>query len=532
MNGLLLIILVIVIFIIAYVTYGAWLAKKWGVDASNVVPSIKMNDGIDYIPTKYYVVLGHHFASIAGAGPIVGPISAAFFGWVPVMLWIVIGSIFFGGVHDFGSLFSSIRHDGKSIGEIINKNIGESGKKLFIIFAWLALILVIAAFNNIVAATFATNGAVATTSVFFIALAVLFGLATNKKGIPLGVATVVGVVLLFAGIWIGGMYPIMLSKEAWMIILMVYILIAAVTPVWILLQPRDYLNSFLLYALILGAVLGLLLYRPTFEIPAFTGFVVNQQYLFPMLFVIVACGAISGFHSLVSSGTTSKQIESEKDARKIGYGSMLIEGVLATTALISVAFITVDKAAELGTPINIFANGIGTFMTSFGIDFAVGSSFVALAISAFALTTLDTTARIGRFLVEEFFSKAEVKSYVAGNKYFATVVTVGCGGLLGFMGYTKVWPIFGASNQLLAAFALLAVAAYLKHIGKSNKMVVIPMVIMFFITITALVMLIMSNLATGNYLLVAVAVILVVLALILILQSYKSLSRKQELAAK
>lgn len=529
MNGLILVISVSIIFIIAYATYGAWLAKKWGISASMTAPSEKLKDGIDYVPTKYYVVLGHHFASIAGAGPIVGPISAAFFGWVPVLLWIIIGSIFFGGVHDFGALFASLRHDGKSIGEIINKNIGASGKKLFIIFAWLTLVLVIAAFNNIVAATFASNGAVATTSIYFIILAIVFGTVVNKKGIPLGIATIFGVILLFLGVWLGSVFPILLSKEVWMILLMVYILIAAVVPVWVLLQPRDYLNSFLLYAMIAGAVLGLLLYRPSIEIPAFSGFAVNGQYMFPMLFVIVACGAISGFHSLVASGTTSKQLEKETDAKKVGYGSMLIEGILATIALITVAFITADKAAEFGSPINIFANGVGTFMTTFGIEYTIGNSFVALAISAFALTTLDTTARLGRFLFQEFFGSQEGETTsVLANKYLATAITVICGGGLGFVGYTKVWPIFGSANQLLAAFALLAVAAYLKHLGKSNKMVVIPMVIMFLITLTALALLIKANIASGNFLLVIIAILLFILAIVLIAQSYKSLSRKKE----
>ncbi len=533
MNGLLLIISVIIIFIIAYATYGAWLAKKWGIDISISAPSHRLKDGIDYVPTKYYVVLGHHFASIAGAGPIVGPISAAFFGWVPVALWIVIGSIFFGGVHDFGSLFASMRHDGKSIGEIINKNIGSSGQKLFVIFAWLTLVLVIAAFNNIVAATFASNGAVATTSVYFIVLAIFFGIAVNKKGISIGIATIVGVILLFVGIWFGSAFPIVLSKEIWMVLLMAYILIAAVTPVWILLQPRDYLNSYLLYAMMAGGVIGLLLYRPAFEIPAFTGFSVNGQFLFPMLFVTVACGAISGFHSLVASGTTSKQIDNERDAKKIGYGSMLIEGVLATIALISIAFITADKAAELGSPINIFANGVGTFMTTFGVDYTIGSSFVSLAISAFALTTLDTTARLGRFLVQEFFTNKEEEAPTSffANKYFATTVTVLLGGGLGFMGYAKVWPIFGSSNQLLAALSLLAVAAYLKHIKKANSMIIIPMVLMFLVTLTALGFLIRDNIATGNFLLVIIAILLLILAVILIIQSYKILTKKESTIA-
>lgn len=524
MNGLVLIFTVIVVFIIAYATYGAWLAKKWGIDANITAPSHTLKDNIDYVPTRNSVVLGHHFASIAGTGSIIGPISAAFFGWIPVLLWIVIGSIFFGGVHDFGSLFASLRHEGKSVGEIINKNIGNTGKKLFTVFAWLTLILIIAAFNNIVATTFASNGAVATTSIYFVILAIVFGLLVNKNNLNLGIATVLGVILLFLGIWIGNLFPILLSKEIWMILLMVYIFIAAIAPVWVLLQPRDYLNSFLLYAMMGGALLGLIIYQPTIKIPAFTGFIVDGKWMFPMLFVIVACGAISGFHSLVSSGTTSKQLDTEKDAKKIGYGAMLIEGTLATIALITIGFITADKAAELGSPIAVFSNGIGTFMTSFGIDYAVGNSFVALVISAFVLTTLDTTARLGRFLFQELFSSKE-KS-LASNKYFATAITVLAGGGLGFVGYQKIWPIFGSANQFLAALALLAVAAYLKHIGKSNKMVIIPMVIMFAVTLSALLMLISDNILSGNILLVIVATILFILSIIFILLSYKTLTKK------
>jgi len=528
--ALILILIAIIAFIIAYLTYGSWLAKEWGVDLSRETPSHTMTDGVDYVPAKAPVLLGHHFASIAGAGPIVGPIAAAMFGWLPVFLWIVLGSILIGGVHDFSSLFSSIRHEGKSIGHVIEKNVGASGKKLFNIFAWLTLILVIAAFVNIVVNTFVAVPAVGTTSVLFIALAVGFGYATNRMNVPLGIATVVGVILLAACIWLGLIFPVVLSFNVWYIIVLIYIFIASVAPVYILLQPRDYLNSFLLYAMIIGAVIGLIIYRPGIQLPAVTAFNVNGSWLFPILFVTVACGAISGFHSLISSGTSSKQLDKESDAKLIGYGSMLIEGVLAVIALITAAYIGADKLAELskaGGPNNVFSDGVGTFMASFGVPIAVGKSFVALSISAFALTSLDSGTRIGRFVFQEYFEK-EVKADVSvlTNKYVATIVTVGLGGLLGVAGWSKVWPVFGSANQLLAAIALMSAATWFKNQGKSIKMFTLPMIFMFTVTMFALILLVKNNFVAGNYILVVIGSALFVLALVLAKQAYGVLTAK------
>ncbi|SHI82240.1 carbon starvation protein [Dethiosulfatibacter aminovorans DSM 17477] len=532
--SLFLVLIAIVIFLIAYVTYGAWLSKKWGVDLSKTTPAHELADGVDYVPAKAPVLLGHHFASIAGAGPIVGPIAAAMFGWLPVFLWIIVGSIFFGGVHDYGSLFASVRHEGKSVGHIIEKNVGESGKKLFSIFAWLTLLLVIAAFANVIVKTFVAVPAVATTSLLFIILAIAFGFSVNRMNVPLGMATVVGVVLLIGCIWFGLNNPIVLSFNAWYVITLVYIFIASVAPVWILLQPRDYLNSYLLYAMIGGAVLGLIVYRPGLELPAVTGFNVNGSLMFPILFVTVACGAISGFHSLVSSGTTSKQVDREGDTKLIGYGSMLIEGVLAVIALITAGYIGADKLAELasaGGATNVFADGVGQFMTGFGLAKDVGKSFVALAISAFALTSLDTGTRIGRFIFQEFFDNSDSatgkeSNALLTNKFFATLVTVALGGLLGVAGYTKVWPIFGSANQLLAAIALMTVATWLKNQGKDYKMFSIPMVFMFVVTFFALILLVKSNIASGNYILVVIGAILFVLAIVLAKQSWSVLTSK------
>lgn len=529
MNALWLVIISIVIFILAYATYGKWVAKQWGLDPNHITPAHELSDGIDYVPAKPAVLLGHHFSSIAGAGPINGPIQAAIFGWVPVLLWIVVGSIFFGGMHDFGSLFVSARHKGKSIGEIIGSTMGHKGKMLFSAFAWLTLLLVVAAFTNIVASTFATVPAAASASMMFIVLAVAFGYLVYRRGVSLGVGTVVGVALLFFCVYLGRVLPLQLSVNTWIVILMVYIFIASVAPVWILLQPRDYLNSFLLYAMIAGAVIGVVIYQPSIQLPAVTSFNVGGQWLFPMLFVTVACGAISGFHSLVGSGTTSKQLDNEKDALIIGYGGMLIEGVLAVIALVTAAYISNAELGELlkGGPVNVFSNGVGTFMSKFGIPFDVGKSFVALAVSAFALTSLDTATRLNRFIFQEFFSRDDGKKSILTNMYVSTAITVAIGGYLAVGGWKLIWPIFGSANQLLAALALLAVAVWLKKNHKNYKMLVIPMIFMLGVTLMALVLLFKGNLGGSNVIMMILPVLLFVLAVILAVQGYKILFGKE-----
>lgn len=536
MSSLVLIILSVVIFFIAYVTYGSWLAKKWGIDPDKKTPAHYLEDGVDYCPAKAPVLLGHHFASIAGAGPIVGPISAAVFGWVPVTLWIIVGSIFFGGVHDMGALFASVRHDGRSIGEVINTNMGKKGKKLFAWFAWLTLLLVIAAFTNICANTFAATPAAGTASMLFIALAIGFGFFVYRKGAGLGVSTVIGVILLFACIWLGLLFPLVLSKTAWIIILLIYIFVASVTPVWILLQPRDYLNSFLLYAMLLAGVIGIIVLNPTIQLAPVTAFDLGKgNLLFPMLFVTVACGAISGFHSLVGSGTSSKQIDSEKDIKLIGYGAMLIEGVLAVVALITAAYVSADTMKELlanGGPVNVFSSGLGNFLSIFGVDPQTGKVFGALTISAFALTSLDTATRLGRFIFQELFGADElgkVQTNTLTNKYVSTLITVALGGILTFKGWDVIWPVFGSANQLLSALALLALAVYLKKSGREYKMAVIPTVFMFAVTLSALYLLITSKLGNiaANWPLLSVSIILFVLAVILIIEGIKVFGSKE-----
>lgn len=496
MNSVVLILLAIVIFVVAYLTYGRYLAKTWGIDPSRKTPAHELEDGVDYCPAKTPVLMGHHFSSIAGAGPINGPIQAAFFGWLPCFLWIVIGGIFFGAVQDFGSIFVSIRHEGKSLGEVIEENIGHKSRVLFTVFAWLVLLLVIAAFADIVANSFTgsdANGSVATASMLFIPLAIAFGFFVYRKNAPMVVASVIGVILLAACVALGLAFPIVLSKNFWLAFVFVYIMIASVTPVWILLQPRDYLSSFLLYFMMIAAIIGIFAAHPVVEIPAFIGLHVGSNYLFPTLFITIACGAISGFHSLIGSGTTSKQLDNEKDALMVGYGSMLIECVLAVISLIAVATLTTDgqfAAAGYASPTVVFATAISGFFSTIGFpEGAVNATYtiISLAVSCFCLTSLDTGTRLGRFMFQELFAGTETgKKMKLDNMYVATIITAVCGFALCLAGYAKVWPLFGACNQLVAVPAFLAVGTYLKKKGRNNKMLHIPIIFMSCATLVSL----------------------------------------------
>ncbi|MDZ7336584.1 MAG: carbon starvation protein A, partial [candidate division KSB1 bacterium] len=492
MSSIILLGIAVIGFVLAYAFYGRYISKRLGIDPNQPTPAHTMRDDVDYVPAKAPVLLGHHFASIAGAGPIVGPITAAVFGWVPVFLWIVLGSIFIGAVHDLTSIVASIRHKGQSIGVVIDQQIGRRGKQLFLIFAWCTLVLVVAAFTILVANTFVEKPPVGTASVFFILLAVLFGLSIYRMNAPLAVATIVGVALLLFCIWMGFQLPILLSSQTWTWILLVYIFAASVLPVWLLLQPRDYLNSFLLYMVLVGAFIGILMKNPSITMPAFIAFNDHELgLLFPILFVTVACGAISGFHSLVGSGTTAKQLNRETDAKPVGYGGMLIEGILAVIALITVA--TIVSGNFRGNPIKIFAEGVGSFVARLGIPSQVGVTFAALALSAFALTSLDTATRLGRFAFQEFFRSEKQSSWqtVLTNRYVATFFTVLPGGILAFSGsYKAIWPIFGSANQMLAALALLAGSVWLANKGQKNGFLRYPMYFMFAVTLTALVILV------------------------------------------
>lgn len=509
MNGILMMIIAIVVLGGAYLIYGRWLAKTWGIDPKAKTPAYELEDGVDYVPADRGVVFGHQFASIAGAGPINGPIQAAIFGWVPVLLWVLIGGVFFGAVQDFASMYASVRNKGRTIGYVIEEYIGKTGKKLFLLFCWLFCILVVAAFADVVAGTFngfstasdgtvstiTANGSVAMTSMLFIIEAVALGFILRYAKLNKWINTAIAVVLLVAAIVIGLACPIYVSQDWWHIIVFIYILIASVVPVWALLQPRDYLNSYLLVAMIVAAVIGVFAANPSINLPAFTGFEVDGQYLFPILFVTIACGAVSGFHSLVSSGTASKQIKNEKDMLPVSFGAMLMESLLAVVALIAVASFATGAAAEQGltTPPQIFAGGVSNFLATIGLPSDVVFTLINLAVSAFALTSLDSVARVGRLSFQELFLDASIKDEDIGpvrkvltNKYFATIITLGLAYALAKAGYAAIWPLFGSANQLLSALALIACAVFMKRTKRKSAMMYIPIAVMVAVTFTAL----------------------------------------------
>lgn len=574
MNGVLVLIAGIAILIIAYLTYGKWLAKQWGIDPSRVTPSHTEEDGVDYVPAKAPVLMGHHFSSIAGAGPINGPIQAAVFGWVPVFLWVLIGGIFFGAVHDFGALFASIRNKGQSIGEVIASTMGSKAKKLFIIFSYLTLILVVAAFASIVANTFmaaytesgavdyaasAANATTAMISILFIIIAIAFGFLVYRRNTGLAVSTVVGVIAIIICMVIGlNWHPIYLDNKTWMIIVGIYILAASVAPVWILLQPRDYLSSFLLYFMMIVAVVGIIGCGLTggaqMDIPAFTGFKdtlaptgASLGYMFPALFVTIACGAISGFHSLVGSGTTAKQLNNEKDAQPVAYGGMLIECALAIISLCAVGYIWANYASgETVTPTVVFATGISKMLGSvpgLGGTEKIAYTLLVLTVSVFCLTSLDTATRLARYMFQEFWLEAgqtykDATGYkkILANPFISTLITVVLGISLGLTGYANIWPLFGAANQLLAALGLLAVATWLKKAGKNNKMFLFPMAFMLIVTITSLCFTLKTNFtaisAGGDglvwcYIRAVISALLIILAVILAIDGVKTMKAQK-----
>lgn len=539
MNGIELIIIALLMYVVAYRLYGGFITKRLEVNDSKITPSHTMYDGVDYCPAKPPVLLGHHFASIAGAGPIVGPVIAAGFGWVPVYLWILFGAVFIGGVHDYSSIIASVRHQSKSIGFIIQSYIGDTGKKLFLLFSWATLILVIAVFTIIVADTFTHVPSSATSSLLFILLAIAFGFSIYKLKVPLTIGTSVGVILLFLCIVAGNYFPIQMNAFGWQLVLFAYIFAASVTPVWILLQPRDYLNSFFLYALMIGGLVGVFFAAPSINIPAFSSFSLDKVgYLFPALFVTVACGAISGFHSLVGSGTTAKQLDKETDAHLVGYGGMLIEGLLAVLSLTAVASMVnkefIDILVNKG-PVTAFSLGVARFLNAIpflNISVNAGQTFAALAVSAFALTSLDTATRLARFMFQEFFEVKEhpEKKSVLQDRFVATGITVAVGAALTFSGQTmSIWPVFGSANQLLAALALLALTAWVAYLRKGYLFVMIPMLFMFAVTLTSLGMLIYTNFIATNYTLAFISTLLFALAVLLGIKSYGVLINNKEI---
>jgi len=531
MGLLTLIIIALVVYGIAYSVYGSYLEKLININEKNVTPAHSMTDGVDYVPAKAPILLGHHFASIAGGGPIVGPIAAVVFGWLPCFIWIVLGCVFIGGVHDFFGLIGSARHKGLSVGEIIGQHVGKKARTWFLIFVWLALVLVVAVFAILVANTFAANPPVATASFLMLVIAMGMGFALYRAKANLIVVSVIGFVLLFISIWIGISAPFLVfSSSTWVWILIIYIIFAASLPVWILLQPRDYLSSFLLYVALAGGLIGILIVRPTMNYPAFTSFRTDSGLLFPMLFVIIACGAISGFHSMVASGTTAKQLDNEKDAKMIGYGAMLLEGILAVIALGTAAILTKEGLqtglADWGGAVGVFAHGLGKFLSGLGVPEQTGIVFGSLTISAFLLTSLDTATRLGRYAFEELTSESMPS---LSNRYVGTIITVIAGGALALTGqWAAIWPLFGSSNQLLAGMALLGASAWLAHLGKDIKVTYYPMVFMMIVTVAALINLVFTNFGKGNMLLGSISVLLLILAAFVVYEGFQAINRFKE----
>ena len=572
MNTLVIVLIAAVVLFGAYVFYGRWLANKWGIDPKAKTPAVEFNDGKDFVPTNGWTVFSHQFSSIAGAGPVTGAIQAAAFGWLPVLLWVLIGGVFFGAVADFGALYASVKNKGKSMGMLIEKYIGKTGRKLFLIFSWIFCCIVVAAFADMVAGTFnaytvtdagvtelaataTTNGAAGMISIMFMVFAVVLGLIQKKFNLTGWKEAVVGIVCIVASFAIGMNCPLIFGKAAWSYITFVYIFFAAVLPMWLLKQPRDYMTTFMFICMIAGAVVGLVVAHPTMNLPVFTGFT-NEKLgtMFPILFVTVACGAVSGFHSLVSSGTSSKTIENEKDMPKVGYGAMVLESLLAVLALcVAGAAAAAAGTPAAGTPFQVFSSGVAGFFEMFGVPVYVATAFMTMCVSALALTSLDAVARIGRMSFQELFSvddmeHAEGWRKLFCNVYFSTVITLAFGFLLTKIGYANIWPLFGSANQLLSALVLITLCVFLKVTGRSNKMIFPPLIIMLCVTFTALVQRFLAMVKAisaaastaipagettwgavfiANGLQLILAVLLIVLGLTIVIHSFKSYAKSE-----
>ena len=572
MNTLVIVLIAAVVLFGAYVFYGRWLANKWGIDPKAKTPAVEYNDGKDFVPTNGWTVFSHQFSSIAGAGPVTGAIQAAAFGWLPVLLWVLIGGVFFGAVADFGALYASVKNKGKSMGMLIEKYIGKTGRKLFLIFSWIFCCIVVAAFADMVAGTFnaytvtdagvtelaataTTNGAAGMISIMFMVFAVVLGLIQKKFNLTGWKEAVVGIVCIVASFAIGMNCPLIFGKAAWSYITFIYIFFAAVLPMWLLKQPRDYMTTFMFICMIAGAVIGLVVAHPTMNLPVFTGFT-NEKLgtMFPILFVTVACGAVSGFHSLVSSGTSSKTIENEKDMPKVGYGAMVLESLLAVLALcVAGAAAAADGTPAAGTPFQVFSSGVAGFFEMFGVPVYVATAFMTMCVSALALTSLDAVARIGRMSFQELFSvddmeHAEGWRKLFCNVYFSTVITLAFGFLLTKIGYANIWPLFGSANQLLSALVLITLCVFLKVTGRSNKMIFPPLIIMLCVTFTALVQRFLAMVKAisaaastaipagettwgavfiANGLQLILAVLLIVLGLTIVIHSFKSYAKSE-----
>ena len=552
MNGLLLLGLSALILVVAYLFYGRYLVKTWGIDPKATTPAVAKEDGTDFVPTNKWSVFAHQFSSIAGAGPVTGPVMAMMFGWLPAFLWVIVGGVFFGAVQDFGALYASVKTEGKSMGQIIEKYIGRKGKKLFFLFCWIFTLIVIAAFADMVAGTFngisadgaklAPNASAASISILYVFVAMAFGLFLKKvklEGLP---KVILGIALIIAMLALGIMFPVYATKTTWIYVVFVYIFFASVTPMWLLKTPRDYLTTFLFIGMIVAAVIGVFVSNPTIKTPAFVGFKsASGSYIFPTLFVTIACGAVSGFHSLVSSETSSKLVENEKDMLQVGYGSMLLESLLAILVIVIVGALPNLKAsgvldstlanmalADTATPFTKFSAGVTGLVAQLGLPQSWGLCIMTMFVSALALTSLDAVARISRMSFQEFFEVEEGQEpsglvKVLTNKYVSTIISLVCGYLLSLGGYVNIWPLFGSANQLLAAMVLISLAVFLKVTGRKGFMLYIPMVLMFIVTMTALVQaiygIVMKLFVTGGFVLMVdglqlvVAILLVALGL-------------------
>ena len=540
MNGALIILVGVACFTAAYFVYSRFVARAIGIDPSRKTPAHTMRDGIDYVPAHPMVLYGHHFAAIAGAGPIIGPVLASQFGWAAVVLWIVIGCIFIGSVHDMVTLFLSVRHEGKSIGSVIEGVLGRGGKMIFLMFCFAALVLVMAVFTGQVATAFVSNPEVATSSLLGIFEAALFGICVYKFRWNVFAASFVFVPLLFLLVWIGVVFPCDLtaifgiSKDAaymaWVVVLFVYCFVASTLPVWLLLQPRDYLNSYLLYAMLAIGLTAVFVTCPSININAFSGFSVaaasggSTMKVFPLLFVTVACGACSGFHALVASGTTSKQLDDERHIRPIGYGCMLLEGVVALLALVAVAWHTQeDLVAGLAPnkPVVFFAQGLASFCGKMGLPEKTSESFMLLAVAAFLMTSVDACTRLARFVWQELWSTASASADAPSsssptpiphspspvprpslvvrlnrNMYFATAVVIAIGVYLLIFNQSMkdhLWTLFGSANQMLATLTLLTATLWLFKNRKAYWIVLLPMCFMLVTSGAAVFQIFMEN---------------------------------------
>lgn len=557
MNGVVLMVVAAAVLAAGYLGYGRWLASKWGVDREALTPACRMEDGKNFSPASAFTVFSHQFSSICGAGPVTGTIVAMAFGWLPVVLWVLVGGIFFGAVHDFGALYASMKNNGKSLAQLIEKYIGRTGRRLFLLFCWLFCLIVIAAFTSMVAGTFKFTpdaagavdfaksyaaGCAGTISILFTFVAMAFGWACRKFNLTGAKQFATGVVLMVAMFAVGMQFPVYLDLNGWIAVVMVYLVFAGAMPIQTLKQPRDYLTSIMMIVMIVCAVLGIVVLgakgKATITAPVFTGFTSASGMMFPVLFVSVACGALSGFHSLVSSGTSSKMVENEADAVKVGYGAMVVESFVGILAIIIAGIMFSDmntagtgalNGGVASTPFAIFATGIARGMQAFGIDGTVATVFMTMNVSALALTSLDAVARIGRTSFSEFFAASNdalaVESEkagamkVLGNPWFATVVTLLPGLALTFGGYLNIWPLFGASNQLLGGMTMITLAVFCKCTGRKGLMLYVPVAFLLVCTFTSLGMSIagcVTALQTGGMAVMATSGLQLVFAVLLV----------------